>query len=172
MKEKPDYEKYPISEEEMGKRYKNWTESLARQMVILFRVGREIGGEKFIERLKEEYFKDGRKGAKLWMSLTGTKPEDFQDCSKLHKVHDLIDDTFANFWDGYVENSPKGFEKKLQTCPVARMWSREPDLCEILLGESLRGMATSLNPNFQTTGFTKLLTKGDSCCRFRVELKK
>ena len=63
MKEKPNYEKYPISEKEMGKRYKNWTESLARQMVILFRVGREIGGEKFIERLKEEYFKDGQKGA-------------------------------------------------------------------------------------------------------------
>ncbi|HRS89153.1 MAG TPA: hypothetical protein P5183_05520, partial [Smithellaceae bacterium] len=78
----------------------------------------------------------------------------------------------ANFWDGYVENSPKGFEKELKTCPVTKMWSKEPDLCEVLLGESLRGMATSLNPNFTTTGFTKLLTKGDSCCRFRVELKK
>lgn len=172
MKEKPDYEKYPVSEEEMGKRYKNWTETLARQMVILFRVGKEVGGEKFIERLKEEYFKSGQKGAKLWMSLTGTTLEDFKDCSNLHKVHDLIDDTYANFWDGYVENSPKAFEKELKTCPVTKMWSQEPDLCQILLGESLRGMATSLNPNFQTTGFTKLLTKGDSCCRLRVELKK
>jgi hypothetical protein len=31
-------------------------------------------------------------------------------------------------------------------------------------------MAAELNPKFKTTGFSKLLTKGDKVCRFRVEL--
>ena len=172
MKEIPDYENYPVSEEEMGKRYKNWTAALARQMAVMFRIGKEVGGEKFIERLKEEYYKDGQKGAEMWMKLSGTKREDFQDCMALPKVHDLVDDTFANFWDGYVEHTPKAFEKELKTCPVTKAWSREPDICEVLLGESLRGMAAALNPKFKTSGFTKLLTKGDNCCRFRVALEE
>jgi len=172
MKETPDYEKYPVSEEEMGKRYKNWTETLARQMVVLYRVGKEVGGEKFVERLKEEYYKDGQKSAKIWMSLTGTTLEDFKDCMALPKVLDFVDDRFANFWNGYVENTPKAFEIDLKTCPVAKQWSKEPQLCEILLSESLKGMAAGLNPKFRTKGFTKLLTKGDTCCRFRIELAK
>ncbi len=172
MKETNEYEKYPISEEELGKRYKNWTESLARQMVTLYRIGKEVGGEKFVERLKEEYYKDGQKGAHLWMKLTGTTKEDFKDCTNLPRVHDLIDDTFANFWNGYVEQTPKAFEKELQICPVTNQWSKEPELCEVLLGESLRGMATELNPKFKTSGFTKLLTKGDKVCRFRVFLEE
>jgi hypothetical protein len=171
MKEKPHYEKYPVSDEEMGKRYKNWTKALARQMVILYRVGKEVGGKEFIERLKEEYYKDGQKGAEMWMALSGTKLEDFNDCTALPKVHDMIDDTFANYWDGYVEHTPQAFEKELKTCPVAKAWSKEPELCEILLGESLRGMASVLNPKFKTEGFSKLLTKGDKVCRFRVELE-
>jgi hypothetical protein len=171
MKETPHYEKYPVSEEEMGKRYKNWTKALARQMVAMYRVGKEVGGKKFIERLKEEYYKDGQKGAEMWMALSGTNMEDFHDCTALPKVHDMIDDTFANYWDGYIEHTPQAFEKELKTCPVAKAWSKEPELCEVLLGESLRGMASVLNPKFKTDGFSKLLTKGDKVCRFRVELE-
>ncbi|MEM3700954.1 MAG: hypothetical protein QXL57_08865 [Candidatus Bathyarchaeia archaeon] len=170
MKERPNYEKYPVSEEEMGKRYKNWTEALARQMVVLYRVGKEVGGEKFVERLKEEYYMDGQKSVKMWISLTGTTPEDFKDCKGLSKVMDFINDYFANFWDGYVENTPKAFEVELKTCPVAKQWSREPELCEILVSESLKGLLAGLNPKFKTKGFTKLLTKGDNCCRYRIEL--
>ena len=172
MKEVPAYEKYPVSEEVMGKRYKNWTEALARQMVTLYRIGKEVGGDKFVERLKEEYYESGRKGAGMWMNFTGTTKNDFKDCSHFPKIHDLIDDTFANYWDGYVEQTSQAFEKELYTCPVAKIWSKEPDLCEVLLGESLRGMATELNPKFKTEGFSKLLTKGDSVCRFRVELEE
>jgi len=171
MKEIPDYEKYPVSDEVMGKRYKNWTESLARQMATLFRVGKEVGGEKFIERLKEEYYKDGQKGAKMWMNLSGTTLEDFKDCMNLPKVHDLIDDTFANYWDGYIQHTPKAFEKELNTCPVAKIWSREPDICEVLLGSSMHGMAAALNPKFKASGFTKLLPKGDKCCRFCISME-
>jgi hypothetical protein len=86
-------------------------------------------------------------------------------------VHDLIDDTFANYWDGYVEHTPNAFEKELKTCPVTKPWSKEPELCGVLLAESLRGMAETLNPKFKTSGFTKLLTKGDKVCRFRVALE-
>ncbi len=45
MPEKPEYENYPVSDEVMGKRYKNWTEGLARQMVVLYKIGKEVGGE-------------------------------------------------------------------------------------------------------------------------------
>jgi len=171
MADVPEYEKYPVSEEEMGKRYRNWTEALARQVVTLYRVGKEVGGDAFVERLKEEYYKGGKKGAKMWMDLTGSKPEDFEDCLGLPEVHDKIDDTYANFWDGYIENTPQAFEKELKTCPVARIWSREPDLCEVMLGASLEGMLEELNPRFKTEGFSKLLTKGDAVCRFRIELE-
>ena len=106
------------------------------------------------------------------MSIAGATKADFCDCRNLPKVHDLIDDTFANFWNGYVEHSPKAFEKELYTCPITKQWSKEPELCEVLLGESLRGMAEELNPKFKTTGFTKLLTKGDKVCRWRVFLEE
>jgi hypothetical protein len=172
MKEIPEYENYPVSGEEMGKRYKNWTDSLAHQLVLLYRVGKEVGGEKFVERLKEEYYLQGYNSAKVWMSRTGTTLDDFQDCTALPKVFDMIDDFFANYWDGYVEHTPNAFEKELKTCPVVKSWSNEPELCELLWGESLRGMAAALNPKFKTSGFTKLLTKGDKCCRYRVSLLK
>jgi hypothetical protein len=171
MSEKAEWENYPVSEAEMGKRYKNWTENLARQMVLLYRVGREVGGDKFVERLKEEYYKEGQKGAKMWMSLTGTKPEDFKDCLPLAKIQDLIDDTFANFWDGYVEKSPKAIEKELTTCPVTKQWSKEPDLCAVCVTQSGVGMYEALNPKFKFKGFSKLLTKGDKVCRVRIEME-
>jgi hypothetical protein len=171
MADVPEYENYPVSEEEMGKRYRNWTEALARMVVTLYRVGKEVGGEAFVERLKEKYHEDGKKGASLWMALSGARPEDFGDCMGLPRLQDKIDDTFANFWDGYVENTPQAFEKELKTCPVARIWSKEPDLCEVMLGASLAGMAEELNPRFKTEGFSKLLSKGDHVCRFRVEME-
>ena len=172
MKEKPAYENYPVPEEEMGKRYKNWLDMLGRQVLIMYRVGKELAGDQFIERLKEEYYKDGQKGAHKWMVATGTKLDDFQDCMALAKVQDAIDDTLANFWDGYVEHTPQAFEKELKTCPMTRMWSREPEICEILVASSLKGMIAELNPKFKSDGFTKLLPKGDPCCRFRVTLEE
>ena len=171
MKETPDYERYPVSEEEMGKRYKNWTMSLARQMVTLFQVGKEVGGDQFVEKLKEVYREQGRKDAYLWMKLSKTKPEDFKDCTGLPKLQDFIDDGFANFWSGYIENSPQGFEKELNTCPLVRIWSQEPDLCAVLLRENFAGVLETLNPKFTSEGFSKLLTRGDCCCRFRIEMK-
>ena len=137
----------------------------------LGRVGKEVGGEKFVKRLKEEYARDGVKGAVMWMSLTDTKPEDFKDCRDLAKIQDLIDDTFANFWNGYVELSPKAFEKELNTCPVTKQWSKEPDLCDVCISQSAVAMYSAINPKFKFKGFSKLLTKGDKACRLRVEME-
>ncbi|MGV8058011.1 MAG: hypothetical protein AB2L12_08325 [Smithellaceae bacterium] len=172
MKEVPDYEKYPVSEEEMGRRYKQWAEWLAGQMIIFYDVGKEVGGEKFVQRLTEEYYKFGRKGAKMWPAVTGTKPEDYTNCQALLKLQDFIDDSFGNFWNGHVENSPQAFEKELYTCPMARQFSKKPEICEILISETMKGMFEAMNPKFDFKGFSKLLTKGDKVCRFRVELKE
>ncbi len=172
MKETPDYEKYPVSAEEMGPRYKNWTDTLARQLVIFYQVGKEVGGEKFVERLKEEFYKIGQKTAEGWLSMTQTSRDEFRDCMALPKLQDFIDDRYANFWNGYVEHTPKAFEKELYTCPVTKPMSREPGLCEILVAESFKGMLAALNPKFKTEGFTELLPKGHRCCRLRVILEE
>jgi hypothetical protein len=171
MSDIPEYEKYPVSEEEMGKRYHNWTEMLAREVVTLYRIGKEVGGDAFVERLEDEFRRQGKKAAKMWMAILGEKPEDFTDCTGLPRLHDMIDDHFANYWDGYIENTPQAFEKELQTCPVARIWSREPDLCDVIVKASMIGMLEELNPKFKTEGFSKLLTKGDGVCRYRIELE-
>jgi hypothetical protein len=172
MKEKPDYEKYPIREEEMGKRYKNWMEALARYVVMAYNVGKEVGGQKYVDRLRTEFFNLGQRGADFWMALSGTRKEDFADCRGLQKLQDCIDDTYANYWDGYIENTPTAFEKEVFTCPVVKPWSKAPELCEIMLAASMTGMMETLNPKFKAKGFSKLMTKGEKTCRFRVELKK
>ena len=171
MKEIPEFEKYPVSEEEMGKRYKKLTAGLARQMVLLYSVGKKVGGEKFVEGLKKEYFKMGENLAGMIKERSGAKEEDFKDCLVgLPKVFDYVDDANANFWDGYVENTPQAFEKEIKTCPLVKEWSEAPEICDILLGEFVKGAANELNPKFKTFGFSKLLVKGDSVCRYRVEL--
>jgi len=171
MKDVPEYEKYPVNQEEMGKRYKNWTESLATQMMILYRVGKETGGEEFMNRLKEEYFKLGENAARALKAHTGAKTEDFEDCSgALPSICNRIDDSMANFWDGYIENTAQGFEKEIITCPVIKQWSQEPEFCDVQLGEFVKGVAHALNPRFKSDGFSKLLVKGDTCCRYRIEM--
>ena len=172
MNDVPEFENYPVSEEEMGKRYRNWTEALSRQVVTLYRIGREVGGEEFVERLKSEFHRQGKKGAPIMAAMAGCKQEDFADCTGMKKILDMIDDNFANFWDGYIEDSPQAFEKELKTCPVARNFSKEPDLCDVMFATGLTGMLEELNPKFKTDGFSCLLSKGDNRCRYRVEMEE
>lgn len=171
MKDIPDYEKYPVSDEEMGKRYKNWTESLARQMVILYQVGREVGGEKFLDKLAEAYRNMGKSQAAMIMKRAAFSPEDFKDVRGIAGLCDKTDDRFANFWDGYIENTPQAFEKELKTCPVARAWSETPELCEVYLHELFTALGEELNSKYRFLGFSKLLPKGDNCCRYRIEIE-
>ena len=171
MKEKPDYEIYPVSEEEMGKRYKNWTESLAIQMAVVYQVGKEVGGEEFVEKLKEAYRGLGKLQAPMFMKMAGCAPEDFKDVRGIGKVSDTIDNRYANFWDGYIENSPTAFEKEIKTCPVAGAWANTPEICEVYLYELFKAMGEELNPDYKFLGFSKLLPKGDNCCRYRIEIE-
>ncbi len=172
MKETPDYEKYPVSDVEMCQRYKNWTDTLAWQVVLMYKVGKEFGGEKFVERMKQEFFKIGQKATDRWLRETGIKREDCTDCLPLATIQDHVDDRYANFWDGYIEHTPKAFEKEITTCPIVKPISLEPDYCELLVAESYRGMLTSLNPKYKTDGWSKLLPKGDRCCRLRATLEE
>lgn len=172
MKEIPAYENYPISEEEMGKRYKNWMQVLALYVVMAYDTGKEVGGEAYVKKMKEKFHAMGQKSARMWMKRSGSRPEDMADCLGIPKLQDCMDDTFANFWHDYIETTPEAFEKEVYTCPVAGIWSQQPELCEILLNASMCGMMESLNPKFQPKGFSKLLVKGDSTCRFRVEKEK
>lgn len=171
MSKKADWENYPVSDEEMGKRYKNWVESLARQMALIYRVGKEVGGEKFVERVNEEYRKDGERVAGIYMKMLGTKFEDFKDCISLMKIQDLMDDSLANFWDGYVEKSPKAIEKDIKTCPITKQWLKEPDICAVCVHHFLAGMYAAINPKIKVKKFSKLLTKGDNACNLRIEME-
>jgi hypothetical protein len=172
MDEKPAFEEYPVSDEEMGGRYRNWTEALSRQVVVLYRIGKEVGGEEFVERVKQEFRRQGKKGAPILAAMAGCGPEEFADCGGMKKILDMIDDNFANFWDGYAEDSPQAFEKELKTCPVARNFSKEPELCDVLFATGLAGMLEELNPKLKSDGFSELLTRGDGCCRYRIEMEE
>jgi len=163
--------KYPVSQEEMGKKYKTWTESLARYVVWLYRIGKETGGEKFVEKVKEKFFEEGLKSSKGLMEMTGTSPDDFKNCGNVYKVWDTIDETAANYWHGYVENSPKAFEKELYTCPGAKAYSKEPEICSLCIESWCKGVVKGLNPKFDMS-FSKLMPNGDNVCRYRVEIKE
>ncbi|HEX76764.1 MAG TPA: hypothetical protein G4O12_09350 [Dehalococcoidia bacterium] len=172
MQNMPEYERYPVSEAEMGQRYKNWVDALSRYTVIAFNVGKEVAGEKYVERVREEFYKAGQRSAKHWLEASGVKEAELADCRGLAKVQDFIDDGYANFWEGHIENSPRAFEKELLTCPVVKPWSRAPELCEIMLAASMDGLVKTLNPKCEAKGFSKLLTRGDKGCRFRVEMQE
>ena len=168
----PEYERYPVSEAEMGQRYKNWVDALSRYVVLAFNVGKELAGEKYVERLKEEFYKLGQRSAKHWLEVSGITEVELADCKGFGKLQDFIDDGYANFWEGYIENSPEAFEKELYTCPVVKAWSRAPELCEVMLCASMEGLIETLNPQCEAKGFSRLMTKGDKVCRFRMEMKK
>jgi len=161
------------SDAEMGKIYKNWMEALARYAVILFNVGKEVAGEKYMEKLKEEFYKAGQRGAKSWREASGLQelqPELQPDCKAIGKLMDFIDDGYGNFCDGHVENSPKAFEKNILTCPIDKPWSRAPELCD-LMEVSMQGLYDALNPKARIK-FDKFLTKGEKVCHYRIEIKE
>ncbi len=171
MKETPEYEKYPISEEEMGKHYKAWMNALGDFIMDLFKIGKEVGGDEFIERVKSDFTMKGKMEASYWMKRAGATADDFKDCTDVHKVQDVIDNNFANFYDGYIEKTPGVFEKEVKTCPVAKSFCKTPEICDVILESYESGVMKGLNPKFNFKGFSKLIPKGDDTCRFRVELE-
>ncbi len=155
------------NEADMGERYKNWVESLARYTVLAFKVGKEIGGEAYVKRLEEEFYKLGARSIKHWQEIA--EAEEI-DCIGMGKIMNVLDDSFANWWDE-VENSPKAFEKKILTCPVAKVWGREPELCTRMITASMQGLCSALNPKLKSK-WSEFIPTGGKTCHYRIELKK
>jgi hypothetical protein len=96
--------------------------------------------------------------------------ETASDCLAIGKVFDTMDDSLANFWDGYIEKSPKAFEKRVVTCPAAEAFSMAPIICERVIASAAQGLVKALNPK-ATFRFTELMPKGDDSCRYRIEIE-
>ncbi len=147
--------------------YKNWTEGLALWVTMMFKTGKELCGEDFIRKLEEKFYKAG---ARLGSDKSALLEETGTDCKAIGKILDAVDESMANYWDGYVENSPTGFEKHITTCPVAEIFSKEPEICTRLVPAMGQGLVSGINPNTRLQ-FYEFLTKGDKSCHYRVEIK-
>lgn len=154
---------------DMGGKYKYWMEALVWQVVIAIGVGKEVAGERYLKKLEEASYNFGARSAAHWTELTGVK-EARPDCVALGKILDAIDDSFANWWDGYVENSPKGFEKHVINCPVVEPLKWAPEFCERIVPATLKGILQTLNPT-ATINFCSFMSKGDKTCHYRVETR-
>lgn len=137
----------------------------------MYRVGKKHGGVKFVAEIKEVFFRMGKEAARKWKAASEIKEGESLDCTTLAKIHDAIDDRYANFWDDYTECTPRAYEKKITTCPITKAMSADPEYCQVLVAESYKGLLAGLNPKFKTDGWLKLLTKGDKYCRLRATLE-
>jgi len=100
--------------ENMEERYKAWAENMASIAALLLMVGQEIGGEQFLRKVEETIFEGSKLNAQKWKEAAGIEEmEATLDCLKIGHVFDAMDDSLANFWDGYIEKSPKAFEKRI-----------------------------------------------------------
>lgn len=146
--------------ENMEQRYKTWAENLASLVAVMANIGQETGGEEFLQKVEEAVFEGGKADAQKWKDAAGIgESETTLDCHEIGQVFDAMDDSLANFWDGYVEKSPKALEKRLVTCPVAEGFSLAPVICERLMLGGARGLLKALNPK-ATIRFTELMPKG------------
>jgi hypothetical protein len=153
-------------ESTMEQVYKNWTEFLAHWVTIMFKVGKEMAGEAFVQKVEEELYQGSlRLGTALrsQMGVEGT------DCTAIGRVFDAVDESMANYWDGHVENTPGGFEKHITTCPVAKTFSRDPEICARFMTAGARGVVASINPD-ATFCMEELIPKGDKSCHYRIEI--
>ena len=125
--------------------YKNWMELLSTWMIATLKVGKELSGEIFFQKLEEEFHKLGVAGLeKLPISHTA---EMGKDCKMIGKICDTVDELYGNPWDGYLENSQTGFEKHLLSCPVSDLLSQAPEICTRLLPALANGMVSAINPD-------------------------
>ena len=154
---------------DMAAHYQNWMNSLVHQFIIAVMVGREVAGESYLEKLEETFYNFGVKCAGYWTEIAGVKEAE-PDCVALGKVMDAVDDSFANWWDGYVGNSPGAFEKHILNCPVAASLKLVPEYCERIVPATLRGILQTLNPKANIT-FSSFISKGDKTCHYRIETR-
>ena len=102
--------------EGMEKRYKAWAENMAGLVALLVTIGQEVGGEEFLRKVEAAVFEGSKADAQKWKDAAGIgETESTPDCLTIGRVFDAMDDSLANFWDGYIEKSPKVFEKRVFT---------------------------------------------------------
>ncbi|MCX6000874.1 MAG: L-2-amino-thiazoline-4-carboxylic acid hydrolase [Chloroflexi bacterium] len=148
--------------------YKNWMHTLAQWVAVMYTVGKETGGEAFVQKVEGELRRTSMKeGERLRSRL---QAEDV-DCMRIGKIMDGVDESFGNYWEGYVENSPSCFEKHITTCPVAHILSGAPEICTRLLLASGQGLIAGVNPD-ATFRMDTTMSQGDKTCHYRVEVKK
>jgi len=154
-----------MMEPTMEQVYKNWMETLGYWVTTMFEVGKETAGELFVQRVEEEIYQGAlQQGARLCsrMDVKGS------DCTAIGKIMDAMDESYGNYWDGYVEKSPVAFEKHINTCPVASILSRAPEICVRLIASGGRGLAAGINPD-ATFHIDRFISKGDETCHYRIE---
>jgi len=156
--------------ENMEKRYRAWAENLASLVALLVTIGQETGGEEFMQKVEEAVFEGSKADARKWKDAAGIGESETElDCTKICQVFDAMDDSLANFWDGYVEKTPRALEKRVVTCPVAEAFSLAPVVCERLILGGAQGLLKALNPK-ATFRFKELMPKGDDACCYRIEI--
>ena len=156
--------------ENMEQRYKKWAENLSYMVAAMAKIGQETGGEAFLQKVEEAIFEGGKANAQWLKDAAGIGESELSvDCHEIGKVFDAMDDSLANFWDGYVEKSSKVLEKRLATCPVAEGFSLAPVVCERLILAGAKGLLQALNPKANIR-FTEFLPNGDGACCYRIEI--
>lgn len=169
---KEEQEKRFKNTENMEDRYKAWTENMAGLVSVLVTVGQEVGGDEFLNKVEEAIFEGSKLDAQKWKDAAKIgEAEKNLDCLKIGQVFDKMDDSLANFWDGYIEKTPYVFEKRVVTCPVAEAFSIAPVVCERLILSGAQGLLEALNPK-ATFSFTELMPNGDDACCYRIELEE
>ena len=158
--------------ENMEQRYRAWAENMASLVALMASIGEETGGEEFLRRVEEAILDSTKFSVDRLKEAAGiSQTQTEADCLTIGKFMDTMDDSLANFWDGYVEKTPKVFEKRILTCPVAEALSTAPVVCERFIASGARGSIKALNPKANIQ-FTELLPKGDDVCRYRIEIEE
>jgi len=154
----------------MRQRHKAWAENLASLVALMVVIGEEVGGEQFLRKVEEAIFEGSKLNVERHKEAAGiAETETAPDCVAIGRLLDTIDDSLANFWNGYIEKSPKVFEKRIVTCPVAEAFSMAPVVCERIIASGLKGYVKALHPKAQVH-LTELMSKGDDACRYRIEI--
>jgi hypothetical protein len=136
-------------------------------MVIAIKVGKDVAGETYLKKLEEAFYNYGVRCTGYWRGIAGVKEKE-PDCLTLGRLMDAVDDSFANWWDGYVENTSEIFEKHIINCPVAETLKWAPEYCEHIVPATLQGILQTLNPKATIT-FDSFMSKGDKTCHYRIE---
>jgi hypothetical protein len=153
--------------------YKNWMEMLTGWVITIFKAGKEVSGETFLKKLEEEFYNLGKTGLASGLSLMmdSLVPGMGNDATSIGKICDIVDESFGNPWNGYVENTSKVFEKHILACPVSEALSQAPEICTRMVPAMVNGLLSAINPKAKVR-FYECLCNGDKSCHYRIEINK